>query len=417
MLRLDNHSYSPTLLHKIATAAGRFKSFADAAAALQLAGVSISSRQVQRIAVEIGQELIGQRDQKAQAHQRRQLPSRLENPPKTVAVEVDGGRIRTRAMDCGPGVHQTQHKEDKVACLMRLESQTFDHDPLPDPPEKFLQPRRVQRLVAQMQGKGMGSSQQEEEPEEEPEQTGQDVADAGTGDLSQRSSPQKLVRSCVASMANSRAFGPMVAAEAQERGFFDAVARAFVGDGAEYNWRIHRAHFWDFEPIVDFLHVLCYVYLAARGVSSQEEEGWSLYVTWMTQCWQGHVTDVIAELQTWQERLGEVGEEEEVPWNDPRLLVASALSYLSNNAPRMDYPRYRCLGLPTTSSLVESLVGEVNTRFKSKLQYWNRDEQSPTSSNCEAILQLRAALLSEDDRLQRFFDQRPGNPHRRRRAA
>jgi hypothetical protein len=32
-------------------------------------------------------------------------------------------------------------------------------------------------------------------------------------------------------------------------------------------------------------------------------------------------------------------------------------------------------------------------------------------------LQLRAALLSEDDRLERFFAQRPGNPYRRRQAA
>jgi hypothetical protein len=38
----------------------------------------------------------------------------------------------------------------------------------------------------------------------------------------------------------------------------------------------------------------------------------------------------------------------------------------------MDYPRYRRLGLPTTSSLVESLVGDVNGRIKSKQKYWSR---------------------------------------------
>ena len=77
----------------------------------------------------------------------------------------------------------------------------------------------------------------------------------------------------------------------------------------------------------------------------------------------------------------------------------------------MDYPRYRQAGLPITSSLAESLVGEFNARVKSRQQYWNRP------GGAEAILQLRAAVLSEDERLERYFAQRPGNPYRRRRAA
>jgi len=42
------------------------------------------------------------------------------------------------------------------------------------------------------------------------------------------------------------------------------------------------------------------------------------------------------------------------------------LSYLRNNQGRMDYPRYRQEGLPVTSSLVESLVGQFNARLKSR---------------------------------------------------
>jgi hypothetical protein len=74
----------------------------------------------------------------------------------------------------------------------------------------------------------------------------------------------------------------------------------------------------------------------------------------------------------------------------------------------MDYPRYRQEGLPTTSSLVESLVGEFNARVKGKQKFWNRP------SGAEAMLQVRAALLSEDGRLQRYFTERPGSPYRRR---
>ena len=94
--------------------------------------------------------------------------------------------------------------------------------------------------------------------------------------------------------------------------------------------------------------------------------------------------------------------------NDPRQLLAEALTYLKNNQGRMDYPRYRQAGLPVTSSLVESLVGEFNARVKGKDKHWNRP------AGGEAILQLRAAVLSEDNRLARFFANRPGCLYRRR---
>ena len=149
-----------------------------------------------------------------------------------------------------------------------------------------------------------------------------------------------------------------------------------------------------------------------RAVSADESSGWSQYLVWMRACWQGRAGDVIAELEDWQTRLGlpprgepQTAEER----RDPRRMVAAARSYLTNNQKRMDYPRYRCEGLPTTSSLAESLVGEFNTRVKSKQMYWTRPQ------GAESILQLRAALLSEDDRLTRFFANRTGNPFRTKR--
>ena len=55
----------------------------------------------------------------------------------------------------------------------------------------------------------------------------------------------------------------MVAAEAQGRNFSAARRGAFVADAQQYNWSIWRGYFRDFEPIADFLHVLCYRYLSA----------------------------------------------------------------------------------------------------------------------------------------------------------
>ena len=391
-------------MRKIAEAAGKLQSYADAAFALGIADIGISSRHVQRIAAEVGAEMAASRDTKA-AQKRRELPVRVLATPEAVAVEVDGGRLRTRAPGCGPGVHQHQHKEDKIACLATLDGKAHEEDPRPEPPDCFQEPRRVQRLVQQMKGFAGDKPQQEEDapvdaPDPEP-------APAESGPRPPSPSPQ--VRTCVASMADCHAFGRMVAAEAQERDFYRAKRRAFVADGAAYNWGIQRRHFADFEPITDFLHALCYVWLAAWAAGKDEEERWTLYLGWLRACWQGRVGEVVEDLRKHQARLGEPPKEADA--KDPRRLVSDALRHLGNNKERMDYPRYRKAGLPVTSSLAESLVGQFNARVKGRAKFWNRPE------GAEAILQLRAAVLSEDGRLGRHFAQRPGNPRRRRAAA
>ena len=405
-LGLDEHAYSSSIVERVVTATARFSSFADATTALEMSGVRISASQVQRLAHEVGRELIAKRDRKVVEHRRRQLPARTEVIPEAVVVEVDGGRIRTRSAGSGPGVHEAQNKEDKIACLVTLTSPTFATDPCPEPPESFCCPRRVRRLVTQMKGQAGEANLQEILGE-----AADGVVESAALQSPPRWSPARLVRTCVASLESSSSFGPMMAAEAQQRHFYEAKRRAFVADGAAYNWSIHEGYFRDFEPIVDVLHVLCYVYSSARAVSADESSGWSQYLVWLRACWQGRVGEVLGELEVWQTRLGDpppgVAHTSE-DRRDPRRLVAEARSYLTNNRARMDYPRYRREGLPTTSSLVESLVGEFNTRVKSPQKHWTRPDAA------ESILQLRAALLSEDGRLSRYFANRPGCHGRKR---
>jgi hypothetical protein len=114
-------------------------------------------------------------------------------------------------------------------------------------------------------------------------------------------------------------------------------------------------------------------------------------------------------LRCLKDRLGEAPEDAMA--GDVRRLVAEAVSYLSNNALRVDYPRYRREGLPATSSLLESLVGELSAQVKDPGTFWNR------LAVAEAILQVRSELLSEDDRLARHFAERLGSPYRCRKKA
>jgi len=369
-----------------------------------LCDVAISPRPVQQLTREVGTEMAAARDAQAEARRPRVLEPRVPTTPDVVGVEVDGGRLRTRASGCGPGVHRAEGKEVKAACPATLTAAAGDVDACPEPPPSFVEPRRIRRLAARMKG-AAGEAKVREK-------TGESAGDmrvSPTPPAGEPRSPRRVVRTCVAGPSDSHAFGPMTAAEAQSRNFYAAGRRAFVADGAAYNWTIRRGYFPDFEPIVDLLHAVCYLFGAAHAVGA-EGERWPRYVRRLRSAWRGRVAEVIAETSALREELGRPPPEEELAASDPRRVASEAVTYLGNNAGRMDYPRYRREGLPTTSSLVESLVGEFNARVKGWSKFWNRPD------GAEAILQVRAALPSEDGRLERFFANRPGRPYRRHAA-
>jgi hypothetical protein len=213
--------------------------------------------------------------------------------------------------------------------------------------------------------------------------------------------PQRLVRTCVSSLCSSDDFGPKVAAEARRRNFSAAPRRAYLGDGLPWNWTLQRRYFPDYEPIVDFIHPMTYIYEASRIVASEGDE-WALCMRWLTACWQGQVSLVLEELHCWQ-ALHPSPPDEKLAASDSREIVRKSLGYLSNNVSRMNYPKYRQAGLPVTSSMVESLIKEFNYRVKGTEKSWTRP------SGCESILQVRGAVLCDDsDRLRDFILSRPG---------
>ena len=66
----------------------------------------------------------------------------------------------------------------------------------------------------------------------------------------------------------------------------------------------------------------------------------------------------------------------------------------------MDYACFRREGLPITSAPVESLIKQFNQRVKGTEKFWNK-------GGAECVLQVRAAYLGDDDRGERFHEQRP----------
>ena len=194
--------------------------------------------------------------------------------------------------------------------------------------------------------------------------------------------------------------------EAKRRRFFEAKAKAFLGDGLPWNWSIWKRHFSDFTPILDFIHVLSHLFLAAKAVHNAPEDAWSQYLAWMRGAWQGDVAQVVEELRALQAKRGMP--DGDTPDNDPRKILATTINYLENNRNRMQYPEYRQAGLPVTTAWMESLVKEMNYRVKGTEMFWNDPE------GAEAILQVRAASLCDDERLAKHLRGRPGCAFTRR---
>src|SRR5262249_1793080 len=87
------------------------------------------------------------------------------------------------------------------------------------------------------------------------------------------------------------------------------------------------------------------------------------------------------------------------PETSPRQVVARTLTYLRNQQEKMRYDEYRRQGLPITSSLMESVVKQVNRRGKGTEKFWSED-------GAEAILQFRAEQLRQTRPLEAFWPRR-----------
>lgn len=209
--------------------------------------------------------------------------------------------------------------------------------------------------------------------------------------------PQTLVKSVVATRAGQEAFGKRLVATSYGRGFHAARRKAFVADGAASNWTIHRKHFSHFTPILDFTHAICYVYAAALA-GRNCPAAWRDYVRWAQWLWEGHVDKAIQELQTRCEHLGPPPDGDET---SPAAIVARTLGYLKNQRSRMKYDQYRKLGLPITSSHIESTIKQINRRVKGTEKFWDQ--------GAEPLLQLAADHLSETMDFDRFWKRRHRN--------
>jgi len=386
-LKLGTEGYSPRLVRKGVRLASKSASFKEASEDLQaLAGAAMSATHLQRLSERIGSEWAFERDKEVQAFREDKLVCAYAAAPKASAVMLDGGRLQTRAEDAGRGVHDASWRETKTACCLSLATSEHAEDPQPEPPSKFLDAARVARLAAEVKRRArLGPGRAEAVP-----------GPKRGKKKKKRPAAQKRVRTVVASMADSETFGWQMAAEVKRRGLDRARRKACVCDGQHYNWTLFEMHLlpWGFIGILDFVHLLAYLHDAAQAWKKDRGRAWKQYVQWLRWAWSGQVKPLLQSLRKAASELGE--SPPGAAATDPREVMRETLGYVQNNRGRMDYPRYRRLGLPTSSAPVESTIKQINRRVKGSEKFWLKD-------GAEAILQLRAAYLSEDDRANTYW--------------
>ena len=375
----------------------------------------MSAKQVERLTRQVGSERVAERNTAVAAFQELPLADKHQTPagvtsPKVAVVMVDGGRLQIRERggdvvvdDEDPvvsGRDKGKHwREDKAALLLTVQSEVSAADPCPVIPETFVDPTRILKLAREIHTVSAGQDGVVES----------ETQASSTDDISSEEEAYKpptiVTRQVVASRLRWPSFAPLVAQAARAAGLLGADRRAFVGDGSDNNWAIWRRFFGTWTPVIDFIHVLSYVFAAATA-GRKFAEGWPVYVRWITALWQGQVAPIIAELAQRQAELG--APEPTDGETSPRRLVAEALTYLQNHKDKMRYDDYRRQGLPITSSHMESLMKQINQRVKGTEKFW-------CEQGAEPILQLRGDLLSDGRPLDDFWERRQASETGQRR--
>jgi hypothetical protein len=374
-------------MQKVVWAGTHHASFAAAAESLEvLAGNSLSAKQVRRITTYVGEDRVAERCEQVAAFTNKTLMERTTSkrdarPPEVGVLMLDNGTHQRRDHFGEPG-KKTHWKQETGGLALSMTSAVHERDPCPEFPDWLFAGDVVAEIAGLAQRRESPGNDRDSQPEEEesPLET--------EGKTGFEWTPAIVSREMIASTE-----GTDVARHlewiAWEHGITAAQRQAFVADGAASIWAIHKKYFSQMTAIIDLMHALSYAYRAAAAL---DEEG--LYCRWARAIWQGRIGDVLAELTAHQERLGVPPPDASA--DDPRQRIGRAVTYYTNHRSRMNYPEYRRLGLPITSSLMESAIKQLSRRVKGTEKFWNR----PTAA---AILQLRADSLSDSDPLREFW--------------
>ena len=179
-------------------------------------------------------------------------------------------------------------------------------------------------------------------------------------------------------------FARRIIREAERRGFDTAARQVVLGDGAPWIWNFADEHFPDATQIVDIFHAKSHLFEVAKAIYGNGTEIGERWARKRREALdEGRVDEVIAALRS------HAGTCEEARKN---------AEYFSNNRERMNYPKFRAMGLCVATGVVEGgCKNIVGARLKHGGMRW-------TVAGANAIIALRCAVQS--NRFDDFWERR-----------
>jgi PAS domain-containing protein len=303
----------------------------QARAELARRGLEQDEKAVRRIAGELGAQILTGRTRELMRFRRGELPAGKEYAGKSVAVGIDGGRVRVRTIVKPIRVSgKTKRKKFRV---------------------EWREPKVVILFEVDKKGRMVRGSRP--------------VID---GTLQ---GPDALIE--------------LVAFHLHRMGAAQANVVTFVADGAPWIWKrldwVVAQVGLDSSRVVealDWCHAVHHVSVALASLSLAEGQRQELYQRLRGLLKKGKSRLVIDELTV----LAVVQPADSPAWREIRYLTKHS------DAGRLRYNCFRCRGVPIGSGAIESTIRRViNLRLKGNGIYW-------TEENAEAVFQLRAAVVS-----------------------
>jgi hypothetical protein len=303
----------------------------QARAELARQGLGLDEKAIRRIAGELGAQILATRTRDLMRFRRGELPAGSEFKDKSVAVGIDGGRVRVRTV-----VETRRVGGKRKRKKFRVE---------------WREPKVVIVFEVDKKGRMVRGSRP--------------VID---GTLQ---GPDALIE--------------LVAFHLHRTGAAGARVVTFAADGAPWIWKrldwvIAQAKL---DPnrvveVLDWCHAVHHLSVALADLPLTEGQRKGLYQRLRGLLKEGKSRDVIAELKV----LAPKEPDDSPMWREIRYLTKHS------DAGRLRYDSFRRRGVPLGSGAIESTIRRVlNLRLKGNGIYW-------TEGNAEAVFQLRAAVVS-----------------------
>jgi hypothetical protein len=186
----------------------------------------------------------------------------------------------------------------------------------------------------------------------------------------------------VGAIEKAEEFGFRIYSEAWRRGWEWAKLKIVIGDGAAWIWNLANQHFPGAIQIVDLYHARQHLWEIAALLHTNDLAAKKSWVVPMKALLDdGEIEPLVARLR---EIAGEHAD------SQPELTeeILKEAEYFATNASRMNYPRFRAMGLFVGSGVIEAgCKAVIGSRLKRSGMFW-------TVRGANAIIALRCCRIN-----------------------